>query len=92
MEDEPRYDAIIELAGLVLLDRDFVEHLDEVGLDAVLEERFPDGNDLTEDQRATFLAASHDPDLRAIIARWWVVYDQKRASGVIPEVDAAWQP
>lgn len=78
-----KYQDITWLAGRVFIQRDFVEMVEEKGLDYIFE-RCPYG-DLTEEQKATFKAAFHSSRLREIVKKWWAVYDEEREGGKIPK-------
>jgi hypothetical protein len=73
------YQDILWLAGQVFLVRDFVKTTDARSLETLLAE-CPYG-DLSDEQRAGFQAAFHNPRLRQVVEQWWVAYDAARAAG-----------
>lgn len=84
------YDTMLWLAGKVFLDRDFVRKLDEEGLDKILLDCPYD--DLSDDQRQTFLDTFNNQVMRALVALWWASYDELREMGVIAGTNSPWIP
>ena len=75
------YQDIAQIAGLVFIQRGFV---DKAAQDTqAIRAACPFG-DLRDDQLATFEACIRHPRLREIIDQWWTTYDQARAAGQIP--------
>lgn len=80
------------LTWKVFVDREFVAHVDEIGLDAAIDE-CPLGDDMPDEQKASFKAAFNDKWLRLAVKLFWLVYDFRRKRGAIPSVQAApWRP
>lgn len=50
--------------------------------------------DLTEEERAAYIAAFLNERLRKIHDQWWQVYDEERAAGRIPDPSprGTWEP
>lgn len=92
MAKKEGYKTFTWLAGMIFIDRDFVAHVDEVGLDAAIKE-CPLGNDMSDEQKASFKAAFNETWLRLVVKLWWIVYDYLRKRGKIPQAQAApWRP
>lgn len=87
---EKSYHDITKLAGLVFIRRNFLEDILEKGLDAMLETIELQG-DLTPDERATFEACIHNPRLQPVIRDWWMIYDEERQKGNVPQVKELWE-
>jgi hypothetical protein len=47
--------------------------------------------DLTEQEKATFRSAFESVKLRQVIEQWWIVYDEERQAGVVPQVTEYWE-
>ena len=72
---------LVWLAGLVFTDRDFVKHVDKVGLEEAVK-KCPH-QDLTRQEMSAFKQAMANPDLRKVVADWWQTYDRVRQSGAL---------
>jgi hypothetical protein len=93
MVEKEGYKTFVWLAGMVFADRNFVAHVDEVGLDAVIAE-CPLGDDMSDEQKAAFSAAFNQAWLRLVVKLWWIIYDYLRKRGKIPGAATAspWRP
>lgn len=86
------YMTFMWLTWKVFVDRHFVSHVDEVGLDTVIEE-CPFGDDMDDEQQAAFEAAFNERWLRLVVKLWWIAYDYARKRRRIPKAQAApWRP
>jgi hypothetical protein len=80
---------ILWLAGQVFLSRDFVEEIEEKGLEAIFK-ACPYG-DLTEAEKKTFETAFKEKRLRKLVEKWWKTYDEARKEGVVTKAAVFWE-
>jgi len=80
---------ILWLAGQALLSRSFIAEVEERGLEDLFS-MCPYG-DLTKQEKATFRSAFESVKLRQVIEQWWIVYDEERQAGVVPQVTEYWE-
>ena len=87
------YKTFIWLCGMVLADKGFVKHVDDVGLDAVIDE-CPFDDDLSDEQRESFEVAFNNKLLRLVVKVYWLVYDYLRNTGKVPSASTRgpWRP